>query len=93
VFGRARTGNPPARLPAALSRPCTVGMFPALAPTRAPVSFAPLPVPVLPAVVPMDVDWAQTRVFPCTCFWCGAARHLTRVSATASGSAKQRVTR
>jgi hypothetical protein len=25
----------------------------------------------------MDVDRAQTRAFPHTCFWCGAAGHLT----------------
>jgi hypothetical protein len=32
--------------------------------------------PVLPAAVPMDVDRAQMRPFPCTCFRCGAAGHL-----------------
>src|SRR4051812_7793892 len=68
VFGCVRTGNPPACLPTALLRPRAVGVFPALAPACAPVSFAPAPVPVLPAVVPMDVEWTRTHAFPRTCF-------------------------
>jgi hypothetical protein len=60
VFGRARTGNPPARLPAAFPRSRTAGVFPAPVPVpvpaRAPVTFAPLAAPVLLAAVPMDVD-------------------------------------
>ncbi|KAJ7787038.1 hypothetical protein B0H14DRAFT_3505998 [Mycena olivaceomarginata] len=51
---------------------------PAPVPARAPVAFAPLAAPVLPAAVPMDVDRAQTRTFPRTCFRCGAAGHLAR---------------
>jgi hypothetical protein len=45
---------------------------------RTPVSFALLPVPALPAVIPMDVDRTQMHVFPCTCFRCGAVGHLIR---------------
>jgi hypothetical protein len=45
AFGRARTGNPPARLPAAFPRSRTAGVFPAPAPApvpmRTPVMFAP----------------------------------------------------
>jgi hypothetical protein len=83
AFGRARTGNPPARLPAAFPR-SRAGVFPAPAPVpvpvpaRAPVTFAPLAAPVLPAAVPMDVDRARARPFPRTCFRCGAAGHLAR---------------
>jgi hypothetical protein len=82
AFGRARTGNPPARLPAAFPQSRAAGVFPAPAPApvpaRAPVVFALLAAPVPPAAVPMDVDRAWTRPFPCTCFQCGAARHLAR---------------
>jgi hypothetical protein len=83
VFGRAWTGNPPARignlpvqLPAALPRLCTVNIFPAPAPPCALVLFTPLPAPGLLAVVLMDVDQTRTCVFPRTCFQCGATRHL-----------------
>jgi hypothetical protein len=80
VFGCARTGNPPVRLPAAFPRSRAAGVFPAPAPapvpTHAPVTFAPLAAPVPPAAVPMDVDRARMRRFPRTCFRCGAAGHL-----------------
>jgi hypothetical protein len=83
VFGRAQTGNLPAQtgnllvqLPAALPWLHAAGVFPAPAPTRAPVSFAPLPAPVLPSVILMDVGWTRMCAFPCTCFQCGAAGHL-----------------
>jgi hypothetical protein len=78
VFGRARTGNPPARLPAAFPRSRAAGVFPAPVPMCAPVTFALLAAPVLPAAVPMDVDRARTRLFPRTRFRCGAAGHLAR---------------
>jgi hypothetical protein len=84
AFGRARTGNPTVQLPAAFPRSRTAGVFPAPAPvpvpvpTRAPVTFAPLVAPVLPAAVSMDVDRARARPFPCTCFRCRAAGHLAR---------------
>jgi hypothetical protein len=42
------------------------------------VTFALLAAPALPAAVPLDVDRAWTRLFPRTCFRCGAAGHLTR---------------
>jgi hypothetical protein len=78
VFGHARTRNPPAQLPAAFPRSRAAGVFPAPVPVHAPVVFAPLAAPVLPAVVPMDVDRARTCLFPRTCFRCGAAGHLAR---------------
>jgi hypothetical protein len=56
AFGRAGSRNPPVRLPAALPQPHGTGILPVAPPARAMVSFAPAPGPVLPAVVPMDVD-------------------------------------
>jgi hypothetical protein len=56
TFGRAGSGNPPVQLLAALPRPRGTGILPVAPPARATVSFAPAPGPVLPAVVPMDVD-------------------------------------
>src|SRR4051812_14053006 len=58
-------GNPPARLPTTLSQLRAAGVFPAPAPAHAPVSFTPAPAPVLPAVIPMDVDWTRS---PDMCF-------------------------
>jgi hypothetical protein len=78
MFGRTRTGNPLACLPAALPRPRMAGVFPTPAPTHIPVSFVQAPVPVLPAVIPIDVDQTRAHPFPCTCFRCGAVGHLTR---------------
>jgi hypothetical protein len=82
VFGRARTGNPPAQLPATFPRSRAAGVFPALAPAPVPacaaVMFTPLAAPVPPAAVPMDIDRARTRPFPRTCFRCGAAGNLAR---------------
>jgi hypothetical protein len=77
AFGRAGSGNPPVRLPAALPRPHATGIFPAATPARATVSFVPALRPTLPAVVPMDVDRTRARIFPRSCFRCGAAGHLT----------------
>jgi hypothetical protein len=53
---------------------------------RALVSFAPAPAPVpaLPVVVPIDIDRTQTCAFPCTCFQCRAAGHLTHKCSTMS---------
>jgi hypothetical protein len=56
AFGRAGSGNPLVRLPAALPSPHGTGILPVAPPARATVSFAPAPGPVLPVVVPMDVD-------------------------------------
>jgi hypothetical protein len=76
AFGRARSGNPLVRLPAALPRPRGTGILPVAPPARATVSFAPAPRPVLPVVVPMDIDRTQARAFPRSCFRCGAAGHI-----------------
>jgi hypothetical protein len=77
-FAHAPAGNPPARLPAAFPQLHAAGVFPAPVPVHAQILFAPLPGPVLPAVVPMDIDRTRTGAFPRTCFRCGAARHLAR---------------
>jgi hypothetical protein len=84
AFVRALAGNAPIQPAAALPRPRTAGLFPVPPPARATVSFAPAPVPTLPTVVPMDVDWARARTFPCTCFRCGIAGHLAHECPTAS---------
>jgi hypothetical protein len=78
AFGRAGSGNPPVRFPAALPRPRGTGILPVVPPTHATVSFAPAPGPALPAVVPMDVDRTRARTFTRSCFWCGAAGHIAQ---------------
>jgi hypothetical protein len=78
AFGRAGSGNPPVWLPVALPRPRGTGILPVVPPVHTTVSFAPAPRPVLPAVVPMDVDRTRARAFPRSCFQCGAAGHIAR---------------
>jgi hypothetical protein len=41
-------------------------------------SHSPQPAPVLPAVIPMDVDRTRARAFTRSCFRCGAAGHLAQ---------------
>jgi hypothetical protein len=76
VFACVQSRNALARPVAALPRLRATGVFLVPAPMCVPAPFTQATAPIPPAVVLMDVDWIHARMFPHTCFHCGAVEHL-----------------